>query len=105
MIGASPAMQHVYMLIERIGRVDTSVLITGLSGTGKELAVHALHQESPRRNQPLIMVDCTAIQDNLLESELFGHKKGSFTGAEENRMGRTMKFRMGFIFATRGFPQ
>ena len=98
MIGASPAMQHVYILIERIGRVDTSVLITGLSGTGKELAVHALHQESPRRNQPLIMVDCTAIQDNLLESELFGHKKGSFTGAEENRMGRILQADGGTLF-------
>jgi DNA-binding NtrC family response regulator len=98
MIGASPAMQNVYVLIERIGRVDTSVLITGASGTGKELAVHALHQESPRRNRPLVMVDCTAIQDNLLESELFGHKKGSFTGAEENRLGRILQADGGTLF-------
>ncbi len=98
MIGASPAMQNVYLLIEKIGRVDTSVLITGASGTGKELVVHALHQESPRNKGPLIMVDCTAIQDSLLESELFGHKKGSFTGAEENRMGRILQAEGGTLF-------
>ncbi len=98
MIGASPAMQNVYLLLEKIGTVDTSVLITGASGTGKELAVHALHQISPRRNRPLVMVDCTAIQDNLLESELFGHKKGSFTGAEENRTGRILQAEGGTLF-------
>ena len=98
MIGGSPAMQSVFLLIENIGRVDTSVLITGESGTGKELAVHALHQESPRRNHPLVMVDCTAIPENLLESELFGHKKGAFTGAEENRMGRILQADKGTLF-------
>lgn len=98
MTGASPLMQNVYLLIEKIGRVDTSVLITGASGTGKELTAHALHQESPRRKKPLIKVDCTAIQDNLLESELFGHKKGSFTGAEENRTGRILQAEGGTLF-------
>ena len=98
MLGADPVMQSVYLLIENIGRVDTSVLITGASGTGKELAVHALHQESPRRNRPLIMVDCTAMTDTLLESELFGHKKGAFTGAEENRMGRILQADGGTLF-------
>jgi two-component system, NtrC family, response regulator HydG len=98
MIGASPVMQNVYMMIENIARVDTSVLITGESGTGKELVVHALHQESQRRNRPLIMVDCTSLPENLLESELFGHRKGSFTGAEENRMGRILQAEGGTLF-------
>lgn len=98
LIGVSPVMQHVYMMIENIGRVDTSVLITGASGTGKELVAHALHQESSRRDQPLVMVDCTAIPDNLMESELFGHKKGSFTGAGENRMGRILQADGGTLF-------
>ena len=98
MIGSSQAMRNVYLLIENIGKVDSSVLITGASGTGKELVVHALHQESPRRSQPLVMVDCAAIPDNLLESELFGHKKGSFTGAEDNRMGRILQADGGTLF-------
>jgi PAS domain S-box-containing protein len=98
MIGASPVMQNVYMMIENIARVDTSVLITGESGTGKELVVHALHQESHRRNRPLVMVDCTSLPENLLESELFGHRKGSFTGAEENRMGRILQAEGGTLF-------
>lgn len=98
MLGASPAMQSVYLMLENIGRVDTSVLITGASGTGKELAVHALHQESLRHNGPLVMVDCAAMTDTLLESELFGHKKGAFTGAEENRMGRILQADGGTLF-------
>ena len=98
MIGASAVMQNIYLMIENIGKVDTSVLITGASGTGKELAVHALHQESKRRDRPLVMIDCTAIPENLLESELFGHKKGSFTGADENRGGRILQADGGTLF-------
>jgi two-component system response regulator HydG len=98
MIGASAVMQNIYMMIENIGKVDTSILITGASGTGKELAVNALHQESKRRDQPLVMIDCTAIPENLLESELFGHKKGSFTGADENRGGRILQADGGTLF-------
>ena len=98
MIGASAVMQNIYMMIENIGKVDTSVLVTGASGTGKELAVHALHQESQRRSRPLVMIDCTAIPENLLESELFGHKKGSFTGADENRGGRIIQAEGGTLF-------
>ncbi|MBT8362306.1 MAG: sigma-54-dependent Fis family transcriptional regulator [Desulfobacterales bacterium] len=98
MIGASAVMQNIYMMIENIGKVDTSLLITGASGTGKELAVHALHQESKRSEQPLVMIDCTAIPENLLESELFGHKKGSFTGADENRGGRILQAEGGTLF-------
>ncbi|WP_136807046.1 sigma 54-interacting transcriptional regulator [Desulfosediminicola flagellatus] len=98
LIGASSVMQNVYLMIENIGRVDTSVLITGASGTGKELVVHALHQQSPRRDKPLVMVDCTTIPDNLMESELFGHKKGAFTGAGENRIGRILQADGGTLF-------
>jgi len=97
-VGSSPAMQSVYSLIENVGKVDTTVLITGESGTGKELAVEALHAESPRHNKPLVKVDCAAITDDLLESELFGHKKGSFTGADRDRMGRILQADGGTLF-------
>ncbi len=97
-LGASPAMQAVYTMIENVGKVDSAVLITGESGTGKELATEALHLESHRKNRPLIKVDCTAIPENLLESELFGHKKGSFTGADEDRMGRILQADSGTLF-------
>ena len=98
LIGASPAMQELFTLIKNIGKVDTSVLVTGASGTGKELVADALHQESRRKNKPLIKVDCTAIADNLLESELFGHKKGAFTGATEDRKGRIFQANGGTLF-------
>lgn len=97
-IGASLAMQNVYKLIQNISTVDSSILITGESGTGKELAAEALHMESQRREKPLVMVDCTAIPENLLESELFGHKKGAFTGAEEDRKGRILMADGGTLF-------
>lgn len=98
LIGASQSMQTVYTLIENVGQVDTTVLITGESGTGKELVAEALHAESQRRDMPLIKVDCTAIPENLLESELFGHKKGSFTGADRNREGRILQADGGTLF-------
>jgi len=85
--GSSQVMQTVYSLIENVGKVDTTVLIMGESGTGKELVAEALHAESPRRDMPLVKVDCTAISETLLESELFGHKKGSFTGAVNDKKG------------------
>ncbi|MBU0731012.1 MAG: sigma 54-interacting transcriptional regulator [Proteobacteria bacterium] len=97
-IGGSRAMQPVYTMIENVGHVDTSVLITGESGTGKELVAEALHAESPRRDMPLIKVDCTAISETLLESELFGHKKGSFTGADRDRKGRILHADGGTLF-------
>ncbi len=97
-IGSSDAMQAAYTMIENVGRVDLTVLITGESGTGKELAAEALHNESHRSNRPLVKVDCTAIPENLLESELFGHKKGSFTGADRDRMGRILQADGGTLF-------
>jgi DNA-binding NtrC family response regulator len=96
--GTSRAMQTVYTLIENVGRVDTSVLITGESGTGKELVAEALHYESSRSEMPLIKFDCTAIPENLMESELFGHKKGAFTGADRNREGRILQADGGTLF-------
>ncbi|MBM9538519.1 ATP-binding response regulator [Desulfobulbus alkaliphilus] len=97
-VDSSPAMQRVYNLIENIGKVDTSVLITGESGTGKELAAEALHAESARRDKPLIKMDCASFSENLLESELFGHRKGAFTGADRDRAGRLLQADGGTLF-------
>ncbi len=97
-VGSSQVMQSVYKLIENVGKVDTAVLITGESGTGKELAAEALHMESPRRDMSLVKVDCAAISEDLLESELFGHKKGAFTGADRDRPGRLLQADHGTLF-------
>ena len=97
-VGTSQPMQRIYALIESVGNVDTTVLITGESGTGKELVADALHEESPRHKRPLVKVDCTAIPEDLLESELFGHKKGSFTGADRDRLGRILQADGGTLF-------
>lgn len=97
-VGASEVMQNVYRLIENIGKVDTAVLVTGESGTGKELAAEALHAESPRADKALIKVDCVSVAENLLESELFGHVKGAFTGAERDREGRLLQADGGTLF-------
>ena len=97
-VGISPAMQEVYSLIENVGKFDTTVLITGESGTGKELAAEALHAESYRKDGPLIKVDCASIPEDLLESELFGHRKGAFTGADANRSGRIQQADRGTLF-------
>ena len=86
-IGQSPAMNKVYIRIDQVAPTDSTVLITGESGTGKELVAKAIHQLSPRRNNPFIAIDCTTLVENLLESELFGHVKGSFTGAVQTKTG------------------
>jgi len=88
MIGKSPGMQNIFAIIEKVARTDVNVLITGENGTGKELVARALHRQSLRVNDVFISVDVGAISENLFESELFGHVKGSFTGAEDNRAGR-----------------
>jgi Nif-specific regulatory protein len=87
-VGNSPAMQPVYELIEKVAPTDTAVLIRGESGTGKELVAHAIHFNSRRKDRPFIKVNCAVLAEGVLESELFGHEKGSFTGAAGKRIGR-----------------
>ncbi len=87
-IGESPAMQRIFDTIRRVARTDVTVLISGESGTGKELVARAIHAKSPRRQRPFVAINCGAIPENLVESELFGHEKGSFTGAHTQRKGR-----------------
>ncbi len=86
-VGESEAMQRVYSRIKQVAPTDSTVLITGQSGTGKELVARAIHQNSMRRDKSFVAVDCTSLVENLLESELFGHVKGSFTGAVQTKMG------------------
>ena len=86
-VGESREMQKVYRRIMQVAPTDSTVLITGESGTGKELVARAIHKNSSRRDNPFVAVDCTSLAENLLESELFGHVKGSFTGAVQTKMG------------------
>ena len=88
MVGRSPAMQRIFRMIERVAPSDTAVAISGESGTGKELVATAIHRRSPRAEGPLIKVNCGAIPESLIESELFGHEKGAFTGAVKRKLGR-----------------
>jgi len=97
-IGISRALQDVFKIVGRVARSDAPVLVTGESGTGKELVAKAVHEYSPRRQQELITINCGAIPENLLESELFGHEKGSFTGAIARRAGRFEQADGGTLF-------
>ena len=87
MLGRSPAMQEVFSLIRRLAPHAKVVLISGETGTGKELAARAFHQAGPRRAKPLVTINCSAVVDGLFESELFGHVKGAYTGADEAKAG------------------
>jgi two-component system response regulator PilR (NtrC family) len=98
LVGTSPSMRHIYKLILQVAKTKTNVLITGESGTGKELIAKAVHQESDRSDQPFVVINCGGIPEALMESELFGHKKGSFTGATSDKKGLFEEAHRGTIF-------
>jgi len=97
-VGSSPAMQYIYKMIQQVSKTKTNVLITGESGTGKELIARAIHKESGRRDAPFVAINCGGIPETLMESELFGHKKGSFTGAAQDKPGLFQEAHRGTIF-------
>jgi len=97
-VGNSPVMRNIYNLIRQVAKTKTSVLITGESGTGKELIAKAIHDESKRKNNPFVVVNCGGIPETLMESELFGYKKGSFTGATHDKKGLFEAADKGTIF-------
>ncbi len=98
LIGDSPAMQNVYRMTRKVAPTSATVLLTGETGTGKELIARALHELSPRASGPFVRVNCGALSESLLESELFGHTRGAFTSAVENRTGRFEAAHGGTIF-------
>jgi DNA-binding NtrC family response regulator len=97
-IGRSPAMQRVFDVLGQISATNATVLIQGESGTGKELIARALHNNSPRRTRPFVALNCAALSEGILESELFGHEKGAFTGADQMRHGRFEYAQHGTLF-------
>ena len=97
-IGESSAMKDVYKMVERVSQANSNVLVTGQSGTGKELVARAIHSNSDRAKKPFLAINCGAIPENLVESELFGHKKGAFTGAESDKEGIFVAANGGTVF-------
>ena len=98
LIGRSPAMQEIYRVLARLMGTDLTVMITGESGTGKELVARALHEYGKRKNGPFVPINMAAIPKELIESELFGHEKGAFTGAESRAVGRFEQAQGGTLF-------
>jgi DNA-binding NtrC family response regulator len=101
-IGDSQAMQKVFGLVHKVADSDVTVLITGESGTGKGLVARSIHQQSPRRSRPFLTVDCASIPSDLLEAELFGHEKGAFTGAHQQKLGKFELAHQGTLFLDPG---
>ena len=97
-VGRSRPMQEVYKSIGRVSSTDATVLIRGESGTGKELVARAVYQHSLRADKPFLIINCVAIPENLLESELFGYEKGAFTGASHRRIGKIEQAHRGTVF-------
>jgi len=97
-VGHHPAMQKVYHLVAQVARTTTTVLITGESGTGKELVARAIHRQGPRRDKPFVAVNPAAVAESLIESELFGHERGAFTGANQRKLGRFELAQGGTLF-------
>jgi len=97
-VGQHPTMQKVYRLIAQVARTTTTVLITGASGTGKELIARAIHRQGPRREKPFVAVNPAAVVESLIESELFGHERGAFTGAHQRKLGRFELAQGGTLF-------
>ena len=98
MVGESGAMKEVYRFLSRVAPTDATVLVRGESGTGKELVARAIHRNSPRASQPFVAINCAAIPEGLLESELFGHERGAFTGAVAQKKGRLETAEGGVVF-------
>ena len=98
LIGKSPAMRNLYKQLSQVAAVDTTVLITGESGSGKELAAHSVHQHSKRRDKPFVAINCAALPESLMESELFGHVAGAFTGADQDHDGLLVRANGGTLF-------
>lgn len=98
MVGTSEAIRHVQMRVQQVAATQTTVLIRGESGTGKELVASAIHYNSPRACKPFVRINCAALNENLFESELFGHEKGAFTGASSRRIGRLEEAQGGTLF-------
>jgi two-component system, NtrC family, response regulator len=98
MLSVSPGMQNLFKMIRKVSVTAYPILISGESGTGKEMVANAIHQLSPRAKKPMVIINCGAIPENLLESELFGHEKGAFTGAVDRKTGKFEHADSGTVF-------
>src|SRR2546426_8543585 len=98
LVGNSPAMQEIFKVIDKVAASSATILIQGETGTGKERVAEAIHRNSPRHDAAFVCMNCASLPDNLLESELFGHEKGAFTGADQMRIGRFEMANDGTLF-------